>query len=145
MEQLAWRVDRNLPRGCYAQGLVFTATLGVLSQTDLATASSRGTWVRSAPATASLTQAFRGSDVDEYTFRHQDVLILFAVGNEGVDGVGSASEPSTAKNALAVGASMAPDQLWQQLATPCPESASGLPCQESMAAFSSIGPTYDGR
>lgn len=65
-------------------------------------------------------------DVDEFMFSHPDMLILFAAGNSG-PGTGSVGSPSTAKNTISVGATL--------------RGASA----NSMAGFSSCGPTADGR
>ena len=65
-------------------------------------------------------------DVDEFMFSHPDFLILFAAGNSG-PGAGSVGSPSTAKNTISVGAT--------QRGT----------AANSMAGFSSCGPTADGR
>jgi subtilisin family serine protease len=65
-------------------------------------------------------------DVDEFMWNHKDFLIFFAAGNSG-PGTGSVGSPSTAKSAVSVGA------------TQRAESA------DSMAGFSSCGPTADGR
>jgi serine protease AprX len=52
------------------------------------------------------------NQVDDYMFQNQEMLVIFAAGNSGVDkdkdgriDPGSASSPGTAKNALTVGAS----------------------------------------
>src|SRR4029078_10612385 len=65
-------------------------------------------------------------DVDEFMWNHKDFLIFFAAGNAG-PGTGSVGSPSTAKNGVAVGATL--------------RSTSA----NSMASFSSCGPTADGR
>lgn len=65
-------------------------------------------------------------DVDDFMFTHPDMLILFAAGNSG-PGTGSVGSPSTAKNGISVGATL--------------RAASA----NSMASFSSCGPTADGR
>jgi hypothetical protein len=65
-------------------------------------------------------------DVDQFMFDHPDFLILFAAGNSG-PGTGSVGSPSTAKNGISVGATL--------------RAASA----NSMASFSSCGPTRDGR
>ena len=65
-------------------------------------------------------------DVDEFMFSHPDFLILFAAGNSG-PGTGTVGSPSTAKNGISVGAT--------QRGT----------AANSMASFSSCGPTTDGR
>ncbi len=65
-------------------------------------------------------------DVDEFMWNHKDFLILFAAGNGG-PGTATVGSPSTAKNGLSVGAT--------QRGTSA----------NSMASFSSCGPTSDGR
>jgi hypothetical protein len=65
-------------------------------------------------------------DVDDFMFTHPDFLILFAAGNSG-PGTGSVGSPSTAKNGISVGATLRGTQA------------------NSMASFSSCGPTQDGR
>jgi hypothetical protein len=65
-------------------------------------------------------------DVDEFMWNHKDFLIFFAAGNAG-PGTGSVGSPSTAKNGVSVGATL--------------RSTSA----NSMASFSSCGPTLDGR
>jgi len=59
-------------------------------------------------------------------FSHPDFLVLFAAGNSG-PGTGSVGSPSTNKNGISVGATL--------------RGASA----NSMAGFSSCGPTTDGR
>jgi hypothetical protein len=105
-------------------------------------------------------------DVDEYMWNNPDFLILFAAGNEGADldadGVidpYSVAAPATAKNCLTVGASEGYrptdgglDESWasewwlERLYPPPPinnDHVSDNDC--GMAAFSSRGPTIDGR
>jgi len=65
-------------------------------------------------------------DVDEFMFSHPDFLVLFAAGNSG-PGAGSVGSPSTAKNTISVGATLRGTSA------------------NSMASFSSCGPTADGR
>jgi hypothetical protein len=65
-------------------------------------------------------------DVDEFMWNHKDFQIFFAAGNSG-PGTGSVGSPSTAKNVISVGAT---------------QHASAA---ESMAFFSSCGPTDDNR
>ena len=65
-------------------------------------------------------------DVDDFMFSHPDFLILFAAGNSG-PGTGSVGSPSTAKNTISVGATLRGTAA------------------NSMASFSSCGPTADGR
>lgn len=72
--------------------------------------------------------------VDDYIWRHKDYLVLYAAGNAGPDArtVGS---PGTAKNVLTVGAS--------ENNRPDKDDESDNP--NTMAGFSSRGPTADGR
>ncbi len=65
-------------------------------------------------------------DADEFMWNHKDFLLVFAAGNDG-PGTGSIGSPSTGKNVLSVGATL--------------RSTSA----NSMASFSSCGPTADGR
>ena len=65
-------------------------------------------------------------DVDEFMFSHPDFLILFAAGNSGPRPA-SVGSPSTAKNGISVGATLRGTTA------------------NSMAGFSSCGPTADGR
>lgn len=65
-------------------------------------------------------------DVDEFMWNHKDFLIFFAAGNSG-PGTSSVGSPSTAKNGVSVGATLRGTSA------------------NSMASFSSCGPTADGR
>lgn len=65
-------------------------------------------------------------DVDEFMWNHKDFLLVFAAGNSG-PGDASVSSPSTAKSVLSVGATLRGTSA------------------NSMATFSSCGPTDDGR
>jgi hypothetical protein len=65
-------------------------------------------------------------DVDEFMWNHKDFLIFFAAGNSG-SSAGSVGSPSTAKSGVSVGATLRGTSA------------------ESMASFSSCGPTADGR
>lgn len=65
-------------------------------------------------------------DADEFMWNHPDFLLLFAAGNDG-PGTGTVGSPSTAKNVVSVGATLRASSA------------------ESMASFSSCGPTDDGR
>lgn len=105
------------------------------------------------------------AEVDEWTYQHPEMLIVFAAGNSGadkdkngrIDG-GSLATPGTAKNALTVGASenvtstggvqvplkklSAARDLW-----PAEPLYSSHPSDNlnGLAMFSSRGPTMDGR
>ncbi len=65
-------------------------------------------------------------DVDEFMWNHKDFLIFFAAGNGG-PGTGTVGSPSTAKSGVSVGATLRGTSA------------------NSMASFSSCGPTADGR
>lgn len=102
-------------------------------------------------------------NLDKFVWQHNDMLILIAAGNHGVDantdGVvdGNAiSSPATAKNGLAVGAaeSLRPTNITWGARSPFSFSAEPIfsdviagPAEspQGMAAFSSRGPCDDGR
>ncbi len=65
-------------------------------------------------------------DADEFTWNHKDFVLLFAAGNSGSSS-GTVGSPSTAKNVLSIGATQRGSSA------------------DSMASFSSCGPTEDGR
>jgi hypothetical protein len=97
-------------------------------------------------------------EVDDFVWNHRDLVICFAAGNEGrdanQDGVidrGSITPPATAKNCITVGATENLRPGFQRTYSPF-----GFPSKpfrddkvadnpEGMAAFSSRGPTQDGR
>ena len=105
-------------------------------------------------------------DTDNFVWNNQDMLILFAAGNEGIDGNSngvidqdSITPPATAKNALSIGAS---ENYRGETFTISPYLRYGttwpldFPLDpiysdymgnniEGLAAFSSRGPTDDGR
>jgi hypothetical protein len=103
--------------------------------------------------------------VDQFMWEHPDCLLLFSAGNSGVDADAdgtvdgdSIGSPGTAKNCLTVGASendrpsgsVPPpglDRLWSELAKYPAMTAAGHVSDDvdGMAAFSSRGPTDDGR
>ena len=64
---------------------------------------------------------------DQYMYDYPDALVLFAAGNDGASGNGSVGAPAVAKNLLSVGAA-------ETQAAP-----------DTVADFSSFGPTYDQR
>jgi hypothetical protein len=65
-------------------------------------------------------------DADEFMWNHKDFLLLFAAGNSG-PGSNTVLSPATAKNVVSVGATLRGSSA------------------ESLASFSSCGPTDDGR
>nr|WP_180204884.1 S8 family serine peptidase [Pseudomonas sp. SbOxS1]NYU04884.1 S8 family serine peptidase [Pseudomonas sp. SbOxS1] len=99
--------------------------------------------------------------LDKFVFEHRDMLICFAAGNAGTDrdangqiDLGSVTPPGTAKNCLTVGASenSRPEQfLTYGQGWPAEFSADPIKSDrvansaEGMVAFSSRGPTTDGR
>ena len=100
----------------------------------------------------------RSREVDTMVWDNDDLVILFAVGNDGVDSNSdgivdqdSIDAPSTAKNCIAVGAieSYRPDHGWGWDAGKFPaapisgDKAADDP--DGMAAFSSRGPVNDNR
>lgn len=103
------------------------------------------------------------AQVDDFMWKHPEMLIIFAAGNSGEDGnrdgridEGSVSSPSTAKNALSVGASENL-LLTGGIQRPVGQLADGKWSAEPLgsdklsdnadgiAVFSSRGPTSDGR
>lgn len=107
-------------------------------------------------------------EVDEFMWANPDMLILFSAGNEGVDtdangviDLDSIGSPGTAKNCVTVGASEnarpagsqpkpGRDGNWDQLGNPrrwpALHAAGHISDDvDGMAAFSSRGPTDDGR
>jgi hypothetical protein len=92
-------------------------------------------------------------DMDLYQYEHQDYLVLVAAGNSGANGQGSVGTPAVAKNIIGVGASVAPKNSWGDKAVgQCtPTTGTGAKCtrfaklENSMASFSSSGPTFDSR
>lgn len=66
--------------------------------------------------------------VDDFTYLNEDYLMLFAAGNRGTSGSYTIISPATAKNVLAIGA-----------------TSHGSYGSNSIASFSSRGPTVDGR
>jgi Subtilase family len=83
-------------------------------------------WGDNENATVQNNYSAASQDVDEFMWNHKDDLIFFAAGNSG-PGTGSVGSPSTAKSAVSVGATLRGTSA------------------NSMASFSSCGPTKDGR
>ncbi|OFZ12059.1 MAG: hypothetical protein A2Z20_07470 [Bdellovibrionales bacterium RBG_16_40_8] len=104
--------------------------------------------------------------VDDFIWEHPDMVILFAAGNEGVDAdhdgrvdAGSISSPATAKNIISVGASenlvhhggvqkkLGDIILGDTAPWPVDPLASDVLSNnpQGIVAFSSRGPTLDGR
>ncbi len=104
------------------------------------------------------------NEVDTYLFNNRDMCILFAAGNSGVDGdsdgmidLDSIGSPGTAKNCITVGASennrpngSIPKPGYDIIArdgngNPFPPAGHFSNNPDGMSAFSSRGPTNDGR
>jgi len=91
---------------------------------------------------------------DDFVFKHQDFLPLFAAGNSGRNGLLTAGTPSVAKNLMCIGASNNAERAWAffretlPLVAPdrtCLIKLEGGKCGDNMAEFSGNGPTWDGR
>jgi hypothetical protein len=83
-------------------------------------------WGDNENATVQNNYSAASEDVDQFMFDHPDFLIFFAAGNAG-PGTGTVGSPSTNKNGISVGATLRGTSA------------------DSMASFSSCGPTTDGR
>jgi hypothetical protein len=82
----------------------------------------------------------RNSDL--FMWQHPETLVVVAAGNDGEYGINTVGSPATGKNILAVGAGMSDADSW--------DSVYGFDLGtyydiDSVAYFSSIGPTADGR
>ncbi|ETV90447.1 hypothetical protein H310_14770 [Aphanomyces invadans] len=80
---------------------------------------------------------FLAKQIDAYLYEHPDVLVVTAAGNNGDDGAKSLFSPAGAKNVLTIGATYSVPTA----SDACPEVAN----LDSVASFSSRGPTHDGR
>ncbi len=94
--------------------------------------------------------------VDQAMWEHKDMLVLFAAGNSGIDenkdgvvDLDSIGQPGTAKNVLTVGASenqrSSIARVWGNSYGPPISTDRRADNPDGMAAFSSRGPTDDGR
>jgi subtilisin family serine protease len=80
------------------------------------------------------TYSMLSQEVDAFTFQHSDFLVILSAGNAGVNGKYTVGNPATSKNALVIGATQTKNSN-----TDAPVARSTL------AYFSSMGPTSDGR
>ncbi|KPA10656.1 subtilisin-like serine protease, partial [Candidatus Magnetomorum sp. HK-1] len=114
-------------------------------------------------AASASTYSAESTDVDQFMWEYKDFLIVFAAGNSGVDmdhdgriDPYSICSPSTSKNCLTVGGSESVrtnegytctwGDCWSDLYAKDPIASDFLSDnQDGMAAFSSRGPTIDGR
>lgn len=69
-------------------------------------------------------------------------LVLVAGGNSGEAGLGSIGSPATNKNGVAVGASLNSESSWESFGV---DKGTDYFNEQSLAYFSSRGPTSDGR
>jgi len=76
----------------------------------------------------------RSEELDRYQYDNPDFLTLFAAGNSGRSGQNTVGSPAGAKNCLTVGAMTKRVDPFDQIIS-----------QRTVASFSSIGPTPDGR
>ncbi|EGZ19011.1 hypothetical protein PHYSODRAFT_332726 [Phytophthora sojae] len=84
----------------------------------------------------------QASDLDAFINENPDVLVVVAAGNSGestITGQRTISSPSGAKNVISVGASLNSASTFSQFG--CPNIFN----ERTIAAFSSAGPTTDGR
>jgi serine protease AprX len=72
---------------------------------------------------------------------HPDAIVFVAAGNSGNQGAGSVGTPAVCKSGVGVGASMNARASFDAIYGSSPVSYS----QQSLASFSSRGPTADGR
>lgn len=81
-------------------------------------------------------------DVDTFMYNFPDALVLFSAGNSGSD-PNTVSSPSTNKNGISIGASVnARDSFFYSFYPNTPQNYFDI---DSLANFSSRGPTADGR
>jgi len=88
--------------------------------------------------------------VDEFMYWNKDALIVFSAGNDGwcPERTTSITSPATSKNALAVGASLSSADSWSEVGEYDSLYSNFGPKgfdEDSVAHFSSIGPTSDSR
>lgn len=77
--------------------------------------------------------------IDEYLYENPEILVIMAAGNSGRKGPKTIVAPAGGKNVLTVGASLNSGDTFR--VNNCPEMLNA----ESVAGFSSYGPTSDGR
>jgi hypothetical protein len=109
---------------------------------------------------AGLPYSQHAREIDEFVWNHPDMVICFSAGNDGVDADNNGSvDPSeigseaAAKNCITVGASESQREFRGTYGNLLPGAFSAAPIRddpiadhpEGMAAFSSRGPTQEGR
>jgi subtilisin family serine protease len=88
-------------------------------------------------------------NVDKYMWDHPDSLILFSAGNDGFNealgapATNTINSPGTNKNGITVGAALNAKESWMYVSQS--SSVSAGQNEQSVAFFSSEGPTSDGR
>ena len=75
-------------------------------------------------------------------WEHPDALVLVAAGNTGENGPGTVGTPATNKNGVSVGATLNSAGSWESFGM---SAGTDYYSEESLAYFSSRGPTKDGR
>eukprot|EP00475_Leptophrys_vorax_P019498 TRINITY_DN2667_c1_g1_i3.p1 TRINITY_DN2667_c1_g1~~TRINITY_DN2667_c1_g1_i3.p1 ORF type:complete len:971 (-),score=231.10 TRINITY_DN2667_c1_g1_i3:64-2586(-) len=95
------------------------------------------------------TYTTEAADIDSFMNSNKDMLVLVAAGNSGScsTSLGTVGSPSTAKNCLTVGASLNSAASWAYFTTDQTYATYGPAnfTENSMAYFSSMGPTSDNR
>jgi len=76
-------------------------------------------------------------DIDEFLYQNPDIVVVVAAGNAGSEGSKSISSPGGCKNVITVGASLSAAESFND----CQDVLN----PDSVASFSSTGPTSDGR
>lgn len=96
--------------------------------------------------------SYQSQDIDTFSFMKKDFIVLIAGGNAGScadDKLGTIGEPATAKNCIAVGASLNAASSWSMSYANTSFyrqwRSKATFNMNSMAFFSSEGPTEDGR
>ncbi|KAF0728896.1 hypothetical protein Ae201684P_009257 [Aphanomyces euteiches] len=82
----------------------------------------------------------QAQNLDQFLYDHPDIVVVIAAGNAGTDGLRTISSPAGAKNVITVGASMSTTASLESKFD-CPRMFN----PQSVTAYSSQGPTSDGR
>lgn len=104
------------------------------------------------------TYTINDNQFDGFIYLNQDFISLVAAGNDGGNGINSVGSPAVAKNVISVGAGISSANSWSEIFNPTGGLApsansfnyySGTQASHfttnSIAGFSSIGPTNDRR
>jgi hypothetical protein len=86
--------------------------------------------------------------IDKFMWENPDTLVLFAAGNDGLYGRYTVGSPATGKNSIAIGASSSGVESWEFLNTMYGYNTTDYNIaydEDTVAYFSSRGPTIDGR